>query len=264
MIIYCITNKTNGKQYVGCAVHQLKKRMHGHFHAAAHGNRRPLYAAMRKHGIDSFETSVIDIATSLDELYEKERKWIAKLNTKVPNGYNLTDGGEGTVGHEFTQLQRERLSQAHVGLKQSAETIEKRAATRRGYKYSTETRQRISLAIKKHWELRKTLTPEALASRSAKQPVQQVLMFPQPEFRIRKKTGPKKGSHLSVETRRKISEAAKARGAATHLLEISKPFRFHKGHRLTEETKKAVSESLKRAYSEGRRIPWQRKREISA
>ena len=30
-------------------------------------------------------------------LNEREIFWIAKLNTKVPNGYNLTDGGEGLV-----------------------------------------------------------------------------------------------------------------------------------------------------------------------
>lgn len=41
--------------------------------------------------------------------------------------YNVTDGGEGIWGYKFTSEQIQRLSNSHKGLKQSKETVEKRA-----------------------------------------------------------------------------------------------------------------------------------------
>ena len=48
-----------------------------------------------------YETIILELLSRIKKLEEdvedyneKERYWIKKLNCKVPNGYNLTDGGE--------------------------------------------------------------------------------------------------------------------------------------------------------------------------
>lgn len=54
---------------------------------------------LAKYGPDRFEFSIIDTAISKDELNAKEKHYIVKLNTLHPNGYNLTEGGDGGLPH---------------------------------------------------------------------------------------------------------------------------------------------------------------------
>lgn len=50
--------------------------------------------AVKKYGIENFEFSVIIICFD-DERFKYEKEYIKKYNTVVPNGYNITNGGEG-------------------------------------------------------------------------------------------------------------------------------------------------------------------------
>jgi len=95
MIIYKITNKTNGMTYVGQTARSLNQRMVEHL---ANGRTSYIDRALRKYGINSFLVDVIDTAETKEELDAKERYYIQLFNSKVPNGYNLTDGGEGQIG----------------------------------------------------------------------------------------------------------------------------------------------------------------------
>lgn len=53
--------------------------------------KRPLYAAMRKYGIEHFHISLLE---ETDNPEEKEVEWIEKLGS-FKNGYNATTGGDG-------------------------------------------------------------------------------------------------------------------------------------------------------------------------
>lgn len=66
---------------------------------------------MRKYGIENFSIEQIDTANSPEELGEKERAYIAHFNTRVPNGYNLTAGGER---NQLDGNPRARLAQKDV------------------------------------------------------------------------------------------------------------------------------------------------------
>lgn len=99
-IIYSITNKENGKQYVGQTKWLLRKRWDAHVRAANHKSSPKHYLfsnAIRKYGRDAFLLEQIDTADTLEELNRKEMEWIAKLGT-FGNGYNMTEGGGGVVG----------------------------------------------------------------------------------------------------------------------------------------------------------------------
>lgn len=92
--IYVITNKVNGKQYVGQSVHP-KKRWWQHKHMAEiKGDDYPIHLAISKYGEDNFS---FDILEWTDDYDNREIQTIKDLNTISPNGYNISAGGNGNV-----------------------------------------------------------------------------------------------------------------------------------------------------------------------
>lgn len=103
MIIYKVTNKLNGKLYIGQTTVNLSHRKSQHKSSCFTAKQNNVfYMAIRKYKWKNFKWEVIDKASSLDELNEKEMYWINYYRTfigfKDCNGYNMTLGGEGTVG----------------------------------------------------------------------------------------------------------------------------------------------------------------------
>lgn len=93
MIIYKIENSINRKIYIGLTTKDLSRRISEHVAE----NKSYIQKALNKYGIQSFVISVIDHAETREVLCEKEKYWIAFYDCKVPNGYNLTDGGDGLI-----------------------------------------------------------------------------------------------------------------------------------------------------------------------
>lgn len=94
--LYTITNQVNGKQYVGKTNRSAAIRYKEHtkdFVLNNNGNR-PLYRAMNKYGVESFNMKVIQSELSPQEAEELEIDLIHKLGT-FNNGYNATVGGDG-------------------------------------------------------------------------------------------------------------------------------------------------------------------------
>ncbi len=118
-IIYKVTNNTNGKSYIGQTIDKLSRRKSGHkcrFKSGKYKNSI-LYLAFEKFGWENFSWSVIDECGTKEELDRLEKLYIENLNTKSPNGYNLTDGGDGgTLGYEHTGEDRKRMSNLKDGM----------------------------------------------------------------------------------------------------------------------------------------------------
>lgn len=99
--IYKITNKINGKSYVGQSVN-IHQRWTTEKNASQNPNRHeynyPLSKAFRKYGIDNFSFTVIE-RCSQDELNVKETYWISFYDTFF-HGYNQTLGGDSHCGTE--------------------------------------------------------------------------------------------------------------------------------------------------------------------
>ena len=111
MVIYVITNRLNGKQYVGQTARPLGDRINEHSKS-----EYPIGHAIRKHGIENFSVEILAEGKTLDELCMLERYFIARFNSNDPNfGYNLTEGGEHIAGWHHTEQTRANISAALKG-----------------------------------------------------------------------------------------------------------------------------------------------------
>lgn len=99
MVIYKITDKANGKLYVGMTKDSIINRWNQHI-SLKYSGATLLMRAIKKRGSDNFTIEGIDTALSIEELKEKEILWIKKLNTQRPNGYNIQPGGVGGRNEE--------------------------------------------------------------------------------------------------------------------------------------------------------------------
>lgn len=120
-VIYKISNSINEKLYIGKTVKNPIKYWKNHKSFCRNGYEKVLYSAMRKYGILTFKFEIIEKIKSNNindlnnKLYKLEKMYIKILNTKVPNGYNVTDGGEGLAGIEFSEEHKQKISDALSG-----------------------------------------------------------------------------------------------------------------------------------------------------
>lgn len=113
----------NGKMYIGCtSADKLAHRIRGHKHKALKTDiQLPFYRAIRKYGWNSIKWDVIFETDSHQELLQKEIELIKRFDCKVPNGYNVTDGGEGTLGltswskgKKFSKKHRDNMRKSSI------------------------------------------------------------------------------------------------------------------------------------------------------
>jgi len=129
--IYKIVNTINNKSYVGSAVN-MKHRFATHKHLLnnnKHYNKH-LQSSWNKYGGDKFKFVMI-IETTKEKLREQEEYHI--LNLKSNNrefGYNKRINCHTNLGIKVSDETREKQRIAHLGHKQSKETIEKKARSR--------------------------------------------------------------------------------------------------------------------------------------
>lgn len=113
--IYKITNDVNGKMYVGKTemVDPYKRwKEHINDHQKRRCEKRPLYSAMNKHGVEHFNFEVIE---ETDNTVEREQFWINELRTYIGfkdcNGYNATLGGDGK---SYLNLDEDEVIRYHM------------------------------------------------------------------------------------------------------------------------------------------------------
>ena len=122
-IIYLITNNINNKKYVGQTIRSFHDRIREYKKGFSNGY---LNNAFNKYGWDNFEFSIIDTATSLKELNEKEIKYIQQYKSNQKEfGYNIESGGGNAIPNTETL---EKMSRSHIGIKQTNNWVNKRIA----------------------------------------------------------------------------------------------------------------------------------------
>jgi group I intron endonuclease len=117
MIIYLITNKVNGKKYVGQHCGDDETRWKQHLKAALKlENPIPLYRAIRKYGSENFSYKILEtipLEKGPKYLDEREIHWIKEMKSFISeNGYNVTRGGQGVVSYYCSSERSKKLSDA--------------------------------------------------------------------------------------------------------------------------------------------------------
>lgn len=102
--IYKIYNDINNKLYIGKTVSSLEERFNQHVKDSKRRRyeKRPLYNAMNKYGIDHFYIELVE-KCDIEELSIKENYWIRYYDT-YNNGYNATLGGDGTILYDYNLI----------------------------------------------------------------------------------------------------------------------------------------------------------------
>lgn len=102
--IYCITNLINGKRYVGKTTYSVTRRFQEHCrdYKKERCEKRPLYDAMNKYGIENFVVEEL-LKCPNEELNSYEIMYIDKLET-FHKGYNATKGGDGSILFDYNKI----------------------------------------------------------------------------------------------------------------------------------------------------------------
>lgn len=96
MYVYQITNKVNNKKYIGIT-NNPKKRWENH--KCNNDPTMVIAKAIQKYGKDNFEFKILLSGLSIEEASNKEIELIHNLNTRVPNGYNVAEGGRYNINN---------------------------------------------------------------------------------------------------------------------------------------------------------------------
>ena len=95
--IYKITNKINGKSYIGQTIQNVKERFYQHCATKCSQAilNMVIHKAINKYGKSNFTIEVIEEVESTN-LNDRERYWIRYYDS-YNNGYNSTEGGQDGI-----------------------------------------------------------------------------------------------------------------------------------------------------------------------
>lgn len=98
-----VTNKENGKKYIGQTTNSFEQRKHEHVYDAL-GNKKGMYfhKAIRKYGVEAFDWQTLYECDNIEDLNKAEIYYIQHYDT-FENGYNLTLGGRNAPHSEETK-----------------------------------------------------------------------------------------------------------------------------------------------------------------
>lgn len=234
--VYLVTNKVNGKKYVGQTTQRISSRWSNHCNPKRI-SCKALGAAIALYGRNNFTLEVVALAMSKDELDLLEIKFITEHKSLTPYGYNIKTGGSkgkhpDSLKAQIRESMRKNFEDPEFLKKlsegQLASWADPESRTRRMYGMkkaaNTDHAKAIkSSAAKKLWQSEEFRVKVADSQAACKKPRSK-------EYR-QKMSDKFKGRVFSEETKAKMVEAAKHR--------VWKP--------LSDEQKKKISNTRKGA-----------------
>lgn len=117
--LYCVCtscNRERGPQirYVGITTNGVEFRLYQHLKESRENNYKGLSKSrwIRKHGPENIRAVVIEPVDDSKNLNLREIYWITRYKTyRTPFGLNMTPGGDGVVGYEYSEAQRKNMSE---------------------------------------------------------------------------------------------------------------------------------------------------------
>jgi group I intron endonuclease len=142
--VYCVRHNQSGKEYIGQSSNIYKRLLE---HIGKHRANTYLHRALATYGPEAFSYAILlEGNNSKSDIREEEKRLIAARGSLAPMGYNLTEGGEGTIGYRHTELTKERLRQQRLGKALSLEHKRNISKASLGKVITEECRKKISKA----------------------------------------------------------------------------------------------------------------------
>lgn len=128
--LYKITNNISGKLYIGVSIDPERR---WNQHRTLNSRASALKDAISKYGSDNFTFELL-VCGEDDYIDELEVKAIQLYNTQVPNGYNITLGGDGATLRYWSESWNKLLGTMHDRklAKELGSTVDIVTARRRG------------------------------------------------------------------------------------------------------------------------------------
>jgi group I intron endonuclease len=135
----------NGKEYVGISSTTAAQRFKGH---CAGKNGQLVVRALRKYGKNNVNVKTLVVANDWKYLCLLEQRAIKAYATKTPHGYNMTDGGEGTLGCIPSEESRRKMSLKVISEEQKRAVAAASKGNKHalGYRHTAEARAKIAAA----------------------------------------------------------------------------------------------------------------------
>lgn len=158
-VIYCHTNKVNGKKYVGQTCRSMLERWQDHVRLASKNVwiRNAFYSAIRKYGDRVFDHEVLEVVTSSREANSAEVRWMKRKRSIAPNGYNLNTNGTSPRHPETCAKIKAALAKPAVKAKRSASISaawtpkRRREQSVRTSKANARNKEKIAASTRKYW-----------------------------------------------------------------------------------------------------------------
>lgn len=117
-LIYGVRLRTESRyRYVGLTTKSAKIRLRQHLKVARSGRKTPFYDWLRMHDSDGVVVDDLDRVEGLEELGRAEIEWIERLRMCGHPLLNLSQGGLGPMGIEWTTEMREAARLRSTGRK---------------------------------------------------------------------------------------------------------------------------------------------------
>ena len=145
--IYLVTDTTNGMKYTGKHHYHIEGQLDPNYHGSG-----VIIKNIYKKRPETLKEEYIKTCYSEEQMNSDEQYYIKLFKTLWPNGYNLTEGGDGLIPCEET---RKKLSESLKGKTLSEEARKKisearkgKSAPNKGKPMSEEARKKMSDAKK--------------------------------------------------------------------------------------------------------------------
>lgn len=110
-IIYRHKNTTNNKSYIGITCQDPNKRWKN---GLGYQESPKFYNAIQKYGWNNFEHEILIKNLSFEEACNMEQYFI-KYYDSINNGYNILEGGQGSLGRKCSEETKRKISKANSG-----------------------------------------------------------------------------------------------------------------------------------------------------
>lgn len=158
--IYAIKNKMNNKMYIGQSVNVNKRKSYHLWLLRNNSHFNPkLQNAFNKYGEENFEFVILEKCNK-EELDDKEIEYISRYNT-TNNGYNICEGGGGSLGRTLSEETKQKISNANIGRKQDEIAKKRKSKAMKELWKTAEYRKKMKQRPKpKPWNKGRRLTEE--------------------------------------------------------------------------------------------------------